>query len=48
VNFLPSLALSAIAKDHGSRLDFRFVNIKKCKRMVVARRNNRDSAFYKE
>jgi hypothetical protein len=48
LNFLPSFALSAIRKDHGSHLDFHFVNIEKRKRMVVVRGNNRDSAFYEE
>jgi hypothetical protein len=46
VNFLPSFAPYAIVKDHGSHLDFDFVNTEKCKCMAVARGNNRDSAFY--
>jgi hypothetical protein len=46
VNFLPSFALSAIVKDHSSHLDLHFVNTEKCKRMVVVRDNNLNSAFY--
>jgi hypothetical protein len=43
--FSSSFALSAIVKDHGSDLDFRFVSIEKCKRIVVGRGNNRNFAF---
>jgi hypothetical protein len=48
MNFLPFFALSAIVKDHGSHLNFHFVNTEKCKGMVIVRGTNRDSAFYAE
>jgi hypothetical protein len=48
VGFLPSFALFAPVKDHGSHLNFHFVNTEKSKRVMVVRGNNRDSAFYEE
>jgi hypothetical protein len=48
VNYLPSFALSANGKNHGSHPDFHFVNTEKCKRMVVVRGSNLDSAFSEE